>query len=132
MKDTAGGELDLLEASGIKVLRFTGIVSPRLHPDVNPANIRAEVKKAITELKTVLGTYGLVILDEFNILCSQGLIEAHEVDDLLLSKPEGLELVLTGRGAPDDLINRSDLVTEMRNIKHPYERGIKARKGIEY
>ncbi len=55
-----------------------------------------------------------------------------DVLDLLDKKPESVELVLTGRGAPSELVERADLVTEMVKVKHPYDRGEKARKGIEY
>jgi cob(I)alamin adenosyltransferase len=51
---------------------------------------------------------------------------------LIREKPRNVELVLTGRGAPDEIIEAADLVTEMREIKHPFNAGVKARKGIEY
>jgi cob(I)alamin adenosyltransferase len=74
----------------------------------------------------------LLILDEINVAVSFGLIELDEVIDFIRNRPPRLELILTGRYAPDRLIEIADTVTEMQEIKHHYGKGIKARKGIEY
>ena len=76
--------------------------------------------------------YDMVILDEINIAMRDRLIEVNEVLDLIKKKPKGVELILTGRGAPKKITKQANLVTEMREIKHPYRKGIKGRKGIEY
>jgi len=76
--------------------------------------------------------YDLVILDEIIIAMKDRLIEINEVLDLIKKKPGGVELILTGRGAPKKITKHANLVTEMREIKHPYQKGIKGRKGIEY
>ncbi len=81
--------------------------------------------------KVFSGAYDLVILDEINVALSLGVIELKEVLDLIAKKPDHVELILTGRGAPDELIEAADLVTEMRKMKHPFDAGIGARKGIE-
>ncbi len=78
------------------------------------------------------GNYAIIVLDEVCVALHFGLLEIEEVLAFLEEKPEGVELVLTGRRAPEELIARADLVTEMREVKHPYRRGIPARKGIEY
>jgi len=78
------------------------------------------------------GKCDLLILDEINVALAYGLIELRDLLNLIQAKPEQLELVLTGRWAPQELIEVADLVTEMREIKHPHKQGIKARKGIEY
>lgn len=78
------------------------------------------------------GHYDIMVLDEINVALSQDLLKLDDVLSFIKGKPEGIELVLTGRGAPDQLIDAADLVTEMREIKHPYQSGIGARKGIEY
>ena len=78
------------------------------------------------------GKYDVVMLDEINIALYFGLITAKEVLAVIDRKPGRVELVLTGRYAPQALIKRADLVTEMREVKHPYQKGIKARPGIEY
>ena len=76
--------------------------------------------------------YDLVILDEINVALNLKLIDVKEVIDLIRNKPEQVELILTGRYAPPEVIEEADLVTEMKEIKHPYTRGIPPRKGIEY
>ena len=78
------------------------------------------------------GKYDMVILDEINNILAYGLIDEGEVIDLINKRPKGLSLVLTGRGAPDELIEVADTVSEIRKIKHAYSKGIKAKKGIEY
>jgi cob(I)alamin adenosyltransferase len=74
----------------------------------------------------------IVILDEINISVHLGLIDSSDVLDLISGKPENLDLVLTGRYATEDIIDRADLVTEMLEIKHPFQKGILAKKGIDY
>ncbi len=76
--------------------------------------------------------YDIVILDEINAAMSLKLLEVGEVLALIEDKPEKVELVLTGRGAPAAIIEAADLVTEMVEIKHPFNEGVGARKGIEY
>jgi cob(I)alamin adenosyltransferase len=78
------------------------------------------------------GGYDLLILDEIGIALFYRMLDVEEVRKFVLGKPVGLELVLTGRRIPEDLFELADLVTEMREIKHYYARGIEARKGIEY
>ena len=74
----------------------------------------------------------LVILDEINVAIDFGLVDADDVAELLRGKPEKTEIVLTGRNAPKSLLDMADLVSEMKEIKHPYRQGITARKGVEY
>jgi len=74
----------------------------------------------------------LLILDEINLAVSIGLVGLSDVLALLNDVPEQTTVVLTGRNAPKELIERADLVTEMCEIKHPWKRGVQARKGIEY
>lgn len=74
----------------------------------------------------------MLILDEINIAVRDGFLKEEEVLALLETKPEKLELVLTGRGATKKIIEKADLVSEVREVKHPYRQGIKSRKGIEY
>jgi len=78
------------------------------------------------------GNYDIVILDEISVAINLKLIDIGEVMKLLEIKPESMELILTGRNAPDEIIRRADLVTEMIAVKHPMSRGIPARRGIEY
>ncbi len=77
------------------------------------------------------GEYDLVILDEINVVLHYELASIEEVEDILKSKKENVEVVLTGRYANKKLIDLADLVTEMKEIKHYYQKGVMSRKGIE-
>lgn len=77
------------------------------------------------------GEYQVVILDEINIALYYNLFPIDEVIDIIKNKPENVELILTGRYAPQEIIDIADLVTEMREIKHYYVKGVVAREGIE-
>jgi cob(I)alamin adenosyltransferase len=78
------------------------------------------------------GEYDIVILDEINVALDLKLINLDEVLELIKNKPKHVELILTGRYAPKEIIEAADLVTEMKEIKHPFNNGYQARKGIEY
>ena len=78
------------------------------------------------------GNYDLIILDEINYAVKFELITVEDVEVLLAKRPAELHVVLTGRDAKEEIINLADLVTEMKLIKHPYQKGIKAQKGIEF
>jgi cob(I)alamin adenosyltransferase len=77
-------------------------------------------------------TLDLLILDEINVAVTFGLIALEDVTGFVEKRPPHLELILTGRYAPEELVELADTVTEMREIKHHYQKGIKARKGVEY
>ncbi len=81
--------------------------------------------------KIFSGAFELVVLDELNLALHFGLIPLEEVLSLLEERPQGVELVITGRYAPKPLLEVADLVTEMREVKHYYRQGVKARVGIE-
>lgn len=103
-------------------------------PD-NPAAVDVELAQKGWDRARELVTdrsVDMLILDEINVAVSFGLIPLESVRDFVLNKPSGLELVLTGRYAPDELIELADTVTEMREIRHHFNRGIEAREGIEY
>ena len=78
------------------------------------------------------GKYHIIILDEVNYAINLGLIDVEDVLELIKSKPTELNLVLTGNHAKSEIIEVADLVTEMKEIKHPFQRGIKAKKGIDF
>lgn len=94
----------------------------------------ALTRKAMEKSREVLtsGEYDLVILDEINNSMRFKHVSAQEVIELLESRAPNTEVVLTGRGAPEEIIDYADLVTEMTMVKHPMDRGIPARKGIEF
>lgn len=79
----------------------------------------------------ISGEFDVVILDEIFIPLSLGMIVENDINELVSLKPASLELVLTGRYAPEYIIETADLVTEMKEVKHYYEQGVKSRKGIE-
>lgn len=78
------------------------------------------------------GKYQLVILDEINICCDLGMIKVSELKDFLINKPNNVEIVLTGRRAHPEIVSIAHLVTEMKPVKHYFDTGVRARKGIEY
>ncbi len=78
------------------------------------------------------GKYDLIVLDEINIAIYYGLLELDEVKAVIEKRPPGLHLILTGRYARKELIEMADLVTEMREVKHPFNQGVRAQKGLEY
>ena len=87
---------------------------------------------ALANFAAKKGHYDIMVLDEINVALEQRLLDLQEVLAFINDKPDNLELVFTGRGAPIEIIEIADLVTEMIQLKHPFEKGIKARKGIEY
>lgn len=78
------------------------------------------------------GKYDVVILDEINVALDFGLLDLGDVLDLIKAAPKKTELVLTGRAAHPEIIKLADLVTEMKEVKHYYRKGMKARRGLEY
>jgi cob(I)alamin adenosyltransferase len=102
----------------------------------DPAETRRKALEAwaAAQEKIASGGYDIVILDEFTYLLHYGWLDAADVVEWLSAhKPAALHLVITGRYAPEALIAYADLVTEMREIKHPYrKKGIKAQPGIEF
>ncbi len=97
---------------------------------------KEDIQRARTGLKKcqkamLSGKYRIIVFDEINIAVHFNLLSEKEVLSVLDQKPEDVEIILTGRYAPDTFLDRADLVTEMKDLKHYYEKGIPARKGIE-
>ena len=109
---------------------FVGIMDDK-SPKQDHKKIAQEAIKISNE-KIQSGNYNIVILDEINYAVNLGLISVDDVLTLIKSKPKELDLILTGNYAKDEIIDVADLVTEMREIKHPFQRGIKAKKGIDF
>ena len=78
------------------------------------------------------GKYDLLVLDEAMSACTTGMIQEERLLELLHEKPDALEVVMTGRNPSQALLDRADYVTEMRKVKHPFDRGIPARMGVEF
>jgi cob(I)alamin adenosyltransferase len=104
----------------------------------DPANIKPEekeqAKRALAAAREAMlsGSYDVIVLDEVNLAAAWNLVELEEVLKFIEDKPQGVELILTGRRADSRLVKSADLVTEMLKIKHPYDEGVVAREGIEY
>ena len=135
MKGQHYGELDAVK-------KFDGLITIEQHgstafcrpDDENAEEHRRYATRALERSREVLygGTYPLVVLDEIVTAYLFQLIRLDEILGLLKGRPAGVELVLTGRGAPKELIDACDLVTEMKEVKHYYTAGVEAREGIEY
>jgi cob(I)alamin adenosyltransferase len=132
-KSRPSGELAALK-------RFADLVTVRRYGRENfivgepsPEDVRL-ARAGWQEVREVVARaqHDLLILDEIGIALHYRLLEAAEVLELLAGKPASLELVLTGRKMPPEILARADLVTEMRELKHYLARGVPARRGIEY
>jgi cob(I)alamin adenosyltransferase len=101
----------------------------------NPEQIDIDfAEKGLERAKKIINEnmYDMIILDEINVAIDWKLITLENVIDLIKNKPKNVELILTGRYAHQKIIDLADLVTEMKEIKHPYQQGILARDGIEH
>ncbi len=78
------------------------------------------------------GDYNMIILDEINVAIDYGVLPLDEVIDLLKSSPDNVEIICTGRYAPQELVELADLVSEVKEVKHHYQKGVPMRKGIEF
>tara|TARA_Y100000590_G_scaffold174033_1_gene198967 strand:- start:3909 stop:4442 length:534 start_codon:yes stop_codon:yes gene_type:complete len=109
---------------------FVGILD-----DTSPKEVHekyADDALKICREKIFSEKYNVVILDEVNYAINLGLISVDEIIKLIKEKPDNLDLVLTGNHAKNEIIELADLVTEMKEIKHPFKSGIKAKKGIDF
>ncbi|MBW1990066.1 MAG: cob(I)yrinic acid a,c-diamide adenosyltransferase [Deltaproteobacteria bacterium] len=127
------------EYSEIKALsRFSDLITVEQHglsgfvKTPRPADVRA-AQKGLAKAKEAMlsGDWDLVILEEANVAAWFGLFSVEDLLALVREKPEGVELVFTGRNAHPDLIEAADLVTEMKPVKHYWFQGVAARTGIE-
>ena len=109
---------------------FVGIIDD--DKDISVHQRAAREGLTLAEKKMRSGDYPLVILDELNVAMSLDLVKREDVEALLDARGDLQNLVITGRGAPDWLIERADLVTEMKEVKHPFQAGIEAQKGIDW
>lgn len=118
----------------METMRFAEI-HPLFDPSGDAATLPQTVQKDFDQIRQIIlkGEFDLVVLDEILNCTAQELLPVQSLLDLLESKPDSVELVLTGRGADPRLIGKADYVTEMKKIKHPFEtEGTPARKGIEF
>lgn len=137
LKGTPTGEMFSLKALEPGFTLFRGTETKKFVWEMN----EAEKAESAAEQKSILdyafkkayeGECDLLILDEILGAISAGMIDEKEVINFIKSKPKNIELVLTGRGASCGLIELADYVSEIRAVRHPAGKGIKARKGIEF
>ncbi len=101
----------------------------------DPAKVDKDLaKKAIQRALEALDSnvYDLIVLDEVNVAAACGLIDVEDVLDVLAKRPPHVDMVLTGRYCPESIMERADMVSEVKEVKHHYNRGVQARKGIEF
>ena len=129
------GELDAVQAFGDKfVIKQMGRGFVKVGTEKpDPEDVRM-VEEAWAESENAIqsGTWDLVILDEINYAISYGMLDAAKVAGSLKKKPETVHVILTGRNAHPTIVELADTVTEMRQVKHAYEKGVMAQRGIEY
>jgi cob(I)alamin adenosyltransferase len=129
------GELDAVEAFGnrfvIKQMGRGFVKVGKEKPD--PEDVRM-VEAAWSEAEQAIrsGEWDLVILDEINYAIGYGMLDARRVVESLKQKPELVHVILTGRNAHPTIMDLADTVTEMRAVKHAYDKGVMAQRGIEY
>ena len=109
---------------------FVGILGDKLPREEHEKAAREALE--FFKQEATKGERGLIVLDEVNVAVSLGLITTQDVLDAIKDYPEEKLLILSGRGAPQEFIDRADLVTEMKDIKHPYHDGKLAKLGIEF
>ena len=133
-KKYGDGEQKILKKIGVAVRCFA-----KFHPFCAKKNedIDCLAEQCLKGVACVRKTYkqqscDMLVLDEINICVRDGFLEEEDVISLMRDKPQNLEIVLTGRGATPRMIKAADMVTYMKEIKHPYKKGVKRRKGIEY
>jgi cob(I)alamin adenosyltransferase len=101
-------------------------------PDLDESRGRAVAAWALAAATIAAGEHELVVLDELTYPLNYGWLPADEVLDAIRSRPDHVNVVATGRNAPDALVEIADTVTEMRKVKHAFDRGIRARRGIDF
>jgi cob(I)alamin adenosyltransferase len=132
MKGTHYGEMEALRDHRYITIEQYGGERCIRRADVTAEHI-AQAKRGLKHARDAMLSekYDVIILDEINVTLWFGLLSIEEVLALIEQRPERVELVLTGRRAPEQLIEMADLVTEMREVKHYFQHGVPARDGIE-
>jgi len=133
MKSGSSGEcIQAAKTKNFKIKSF-GRASFVNKDNPDPSDIEC-AKEALNFAKEIVieGKYDIVILDEINVALDFKLIDIANVINLIKNKPDHVELIFTGRHAPKEIIDVADLVSEIKEIKHPLSKGVSSRKGIEY
>ncbi|HOZ30509.1 MAG TPA: cob(I)yrinic acid a,c-diamide adenosyltransferase [Bacteroidales bacterium] len=144
----AGADKNVFIAQFVKGMHYSELVSLEKHDNISLKQygrtcfIEKEpviedilaAQTGFSEIKeiTTIGIYDILILDEIFVALNYKLIKSEDLLSFVKSKPDDMELIMTGRDAPDEFIEIADLVTEMKEIKHYFNEGLNARKGIEF
>jgi len=130
--EPASGEVQLLRGQpNLEIVEAgLGVIGRQVDPEQLAANVTSTLERAWQQLRET--PFDLVVFDELNGALRRGAFPQERFLAWLDQRPAGLEVVITGRYAPESLLQKADLVTDMQNIKHPYAAGIPARRGIEY
>lgn len=138
MKEIETGEIAPLRKLGVECIT-DGAGFYKIRGDHSPEEIhKMKARKAlgIAREKILSGFYDIIVLDEINVSINTGLLNEKDVMELIetanLQTSKPTHLILTGRGAPPELTGRADLVSEINEIKHPFQKGIYAQKGLEF
>jgi cob(I)alamin adenosyltransferase len=138
LKSGVSGELKPMEELGIIIIRSSKKIGFTFTLNADEKNLcRNEQQLVINNIKDILikdnakDNIDVLILDEVLDALSTGMLNEDQLQDFIKTKPEQLEIILTGRPVPSWLIEKADYVSEIKKIKHPFDNGTKARKGIE-
>jgi cob(I)alamin adenosyltransferase len=133
MKGRPYGELEALSDHPCITIEQYGDVHCIRREEITPEHV-TQARRGLDRVREAMhsGRYDLVVLDEVNVALWFELVRVEEVLALLDDRPLNVEVILTGRRAPQQLIDRADLVTEMQEVKHCYQQGVMARQGIEW
>jgi len=132
------GERFALELGAVRIrvesLDVTWDMSKSLDDEKAVAKMRAAISEVLERVAETAEKrfYDVLILDEIVFCLSKGLAKLQDIKKIIDRRDSRVEIVLTGRGATQELIAMADLVTEMKNIKHPFDNGVQARRGIEF
>ncbi len=126
-------EMDSLKKLEATVLNFAK-GHPKLDRSIDPEVTKHETAEAILQIKKLITEqeFDLLIMDEILISVRDNYIPEQTLEEFIRSKPDGLELVMTGRGATPRIIELADYVSYVEKVKHPYDCGVASRKGVEY
>lgn len=131
LKATPTGELNSLKKIGINIIRVN--TCEKFYCDMNDEEklvAKSETENALNSLFSE--SCDLIVLDEIICAVHNGTSDINKVIEIIKNKPQNTELVLTGRNVPEELLEYADYVSEIKCVKHPYERGIDARCGIDF
>ena len=132
-KDGSSSEVESLKLLGIRTIHAQTVKGfYRAMNDQQRQQARQDYTALFRQVTDAAKDAGFLILDEIVSACNRGVVPEGLVVDFLQNKPSALEVVLTGRDPSPALVELADYITEMRKLRHPYDRGVAARKGVEY